>query len=196
MCHSRHMNTENLKQAMIALGLSKSELARLLGVTLRAVSMWDSGDREIPGPAVAYLRLLQSIPKALQAKEFAQLSKGNPMLYDGMYLVKYTGRDGEGATVLVFIDGIVFGHDGGVQYDGAYAPSPNESGSMDLQLCLTVPPGVALVQGVPAQPAEYRFEIRIRLPARANAPINVQTPYGPVVGQLSFLRPLPSQLAA
>jgi len=190
------MHPADLKQALLDLGLDKPGLAGLLGVTLRAVNMWSAGDREVPGPAAAYIRLLQSLPAALQAKEIAQLRRGDQIMYDGMYAVEYEGKAGRGAAVLVFMDGVVFGHDGGVRYDGTYAPSPGEPGKMEMRLWLTVPPGVALVQGVAPQPAEYRFEIHVSVRPRGNAPLNVQTPYGPVVSQLRFLRPLPDQLAA
>lgn len=93
-------------------------------------------------------------------------------------------------------DGIVFGHDGGVQYDGNYAPSPNAPGHMDLHLRLIVPPGVELVLGVPAQPAEYRFPIDVRLPARGQAPLRIDTPYGQLTCVIRYLRPLPDKLAA
>ena len=188
------MQREDLIRALADLEIGKSEFAMLLGVTVRAVGMWSSGDREIPGPVAAYLRLLQSLPGALQVREMARLSKGEAIMYDGMYRVEYQGIEGAGTAALIFQNGIVFGHDGGVIYDGDYAPS--EPGLMDLHLYLTVPPGVALVQGVAPQHSEYRFEIRARVPARGNAPLKIETPFGIVVCRLSFLRPLPSSLAA
>lgn len=189
------MDAKQLIEALSALGLGKQGFARLLGVTVRAVNMWCAGDREIPGPGIAYLRLLQSLPRAMQAAEFAKL-ENNPMSYDGLYYVDYAGQSGTGNVTLVFMDGIVFGHDGGVQYDGTYAPSPNAPGHMDLRLKLVVPPGVALVQGKPAQPAEYNFEINVRVPARGQVPLRTETPYGPIAFRISYLRPLPERLAA
>lgn len=190
------MHTDEMMQIMSTLGVGKKVLAKLLYVTPRAVNMWCSGDREIPGPATAYLKLLQSLPSALTARELARLNEGNGTMYDGMYLVQYEGHTGHGSAVLVLMDGVVFGHDIGVQYDGVYEPSANQSGFLDLRLRLAVPAGVPLVQGVPAQPADYSFEIAVKIPARGNATLKVETPYGPVVAQLSFLRPLPSALAA
>jgi hypothetical protein len=190
------MHTDEIMQIMSTIGVGRQELAKLLDVTPRAVNMWCAGDREIPGPVTAYLNLLQSLPNALIARELDRLNEGNNTMYDGMYLVQYEGHAGHGIAVLVFMDGVVFGHDGGVQYDGVYEPSASQSGFMDLRLKLTVSAGVALVQGVPAQPADYNFEITVTIPARGNAPLKVETPYGPVVAQLSFLRPLPSALAA
>ncbi len=190
------MQADDLKTALVEIGLEKSDLARLLGVTLRAVNMWMAGDREVPGPAGAYLRLLRSLPPALQAQEIATLSKGDGIMYDGLFAVEYSGLTGRGAATPVFSNGVIFGHDGGVAYDGTYAPSRSVPEQMEIQLWLTVPPGVPLVQGVPGQPAEYRFAIRTSIPARGVANQTVQTPYGAVDYALRFLRTLPDALAA
>lgn len=189
------MDSIQLNDALVALGLEKRGFARLVGVTPRAVDMWCSGNREIPGPAVAYLRLLQSLPRALQAAELAKL-EGTVMSYDGLYFIEYVGSAGHGNVTLVFMDGIVFGHDGGVYYDGTYEPAPGAPGHMDLRLKLVVPPGVALVQGIPPQPAEYNFDINVRVPARGVAPLQTETPYGPVAFRISYLRALPAMIAA
>lgn len=189
------MDAKQLNDALVALKLGKQAFARLVGVTLRAVNMWCSGDREVPGPASAYLRLLQSLPRALQAAELAKL-EGSTMSYDGLYFIEYVGRQGQGDVTLVFMDGIVFGHDGGVQYDGTYEPAAGAHGHVDVRLKLVVPPGVALVQGVPPQPAEYNFDINVRVPARGTAALQTETPYGPVAFRISYLRGLPGTLAA
>lgn len=196
LCAKRwFMDAKPLIETLSELGLGKQGFARLLGVTVRAVNMWCTGDREIPGPAIAYLRLLHSLPRALQAAEFAKL-ENNPMSYDGLYFIEYAGRVGEGNVTLVFMDGIVFGHDGGVQYDGSFDPSPGVPGHMDVRLRLVVPPGVALVQGVPPQPAEYNFTINVRVPTSGCSPLRADTPYGPVAFQIGRLRGLPERLAA
>jgi hypothetical protein len=118
------------------------------------------------------------------------------MKYDGMYAVDYRGRAGDGISVLVMMGGCVFGHDGGVQYDGTYEPNPHDASKMDLDLNLTVPAGVSLVQGVPAQPAEYRFPLKVSIPVRGTAEQIIATPYGPVQCTIRFLRSIPAQLAA
>ncbi len=117
-------------------------------------------------------------------------------MYDGMYSIEYVGTDGNGVAALVFLDGVVFGHDGGVSYDGTYEPCRDNSNSMDVRLKLTVAPGVPLVQGVPPQPAEYMFPVNVRIPARQDVSLNIETPYGSVAVKLCFLRPLPTALAA
>lgn len=190
------MNGKQLADSLTDLDLSKSDLATLLGVTPRAVNLWLSGEREIPGPAIAYLRLLHSLPKALQVQELMRFKQEHKMQYEGMYAVEYVGRAGDGICVLVMMDGCVFGHDGGVIYDGTYEPSRTDPTIMDLCLTLTVPAGVPLVQGVPPQPAEYRFPLSVSIPARGTAKQNITTPYGPVQCTIRFLRPFPAQLAA
>ena len=117
-------------------------------------------------------------------------------MYDGMYLVEYLGQTGAGKAILVFMDGIVFGHDTGVIYDGRYEPCSDDPRHMNVALRLTVPKGIALVQGVPPQPAEYNFEIHTRIPAQQGAPITVETPYGPVAIRIAFLRDIPNAIAA
>jgi transcriptional regulator with XRE-family HTH domain len=56
------MQPDDLHQALEALGLHVAELARLVDVTPRAVALWLSGERHIPGPLSAYVRLLSAIP--------------------------------------------------------------------------------------------------------------------------------------
>jgi putative transcriptional regulator len=45
-----------------ACGLSQSQLARRLGVSLRAVQMWEQGLRRPGGPAVLMLEVLRDTP--------------------------------------------------------------------------------------------------------------------------------------
>jgi hypothetical protein len=59
-----------------------------------------------------------------------------------------------------------------------------------------VPAGVALVQGVPAQPAAYWFDLRASFHAQDNTSLKVDTPYGPVHVTVTYLRGLPVELAA
>jgi hypothetical protein len=98
--------------------------------------------------------------------------------------------------MIVLMNGVVFGHDGGVVYDGAYTPS-KKSDHIDVSLRLTVPAGVALVQGVPAQRASYFFDIAVTIPARGTVRgMRVSTPYGAVACNVVFARPIPTQQAA
>lgn len=63
----------DLRAVMGKLRLSTLELARLLGVTQRAVNMWLKADRKLPGPVKAYLRLLMSLPSDAVAVELHRL---------------------------------------------------------------------------------------------------------------------------
>jgi len=44
------------------LGLKQSELAELLKVTTMAVSLWETGKRQVPGPVEILCKLLQRDP--------------------------------------------------------------------------------------------------------------------------------------
>ena len=54
----------DLRSYLEEFGLSQADLARLVSVTPRAVSLWMKGDREVPGAVEAYVRLLATLPMA------------------------------------------------------------------------------------------------------------------------------------
>jgi hypothetical protein len=146
---------------------------------------------------VAYLRLLESLPTALRVQELKRLSEENSPMFEGMYSVEYSGKDGGGISILVVMDGIVFGSDGGVNYDGIYEPDPADPSRVLFDLKLTVPPGVSLATGYPAQPFEYSFKVQVSVPAGGEASGPIVTGVGePLYCTLRFLRHLPSTLAA
>lgn len=60
----------NLRDALYDHGLSQVEFARMVGVTPRAVAMWLAGQRKVPGPVKAYLRLFGAVPLDYQHEEF------------------------------------------------------------------------------------------------------------------------------
>jgi transcriptional regulator with XRE-family HTH domain len=186
------MNGHDLRSRLEELGISQAELSRLIEVTPRAVSLWLSEEREVAGPVAAYLRLLTSLPRSLQAKEFARIRKQDPTLYEGMYRFDYQGKEGAGLGVVVLARGQAFGSDGGVHYDGTYEPSAARFGYVDAHLHLTVPPGVPLVQGVPAHSVAYGFDLDCSFAARGATAVRVETPFGWVDVQVTFLRPVPA----
>jgi DNA-binding transcriptional regulator YiaG len=57
---------------MDELNVLPAELATMLGVTRRAVDLWLAGSRGIPGPAEAYIRLLQRVPRTVRLEELAR----------------------------------------------------------------------------------------------------------------------------
>jgi hypothetical protein len=189
------MSNTDLPKALSDLGLSTMEFAGLVGVTPRAVNLWISGERELPGPVVAYLRLFSSLPKTAQAQELASLRNEDPKLLEGMYSIAFRGRDGEGLGILVLMGGRIFGSDGAVSYDGQYEPSKKRPGFIDASLRLTVPPGVSLVVNRRAQPATYWFELKANIAARDPTSLKVDTPYGPVQVTVEYLRDIPKELA-
>ena len=187
------MDLADLRLTLDVLSLSQVDLARLIGISSRAISLWLSGEREVSGPAAAYVTLLLSLPRALQAKEISRIRKEDPHMSEGMYKFTYEGTTGAGLGILVLEHGRAFGSDGGVLYDGTYEPSTDRPGDVSVHLHLTVPPGVPLVQGVPAQPMSYGFDVDWTFASRGTTMISVQTPYGPPVrGHIEFLRPVPA----
>lgn len=52
------MTPEEVKEIRRKLGLSQSQLALQLGCIPLTVSRWERGERKIPGPSQAALRLL------------------------------------------------------------------------------------------------------------------------------------------
>jgi DNA-binding transcriptional regulator YiaG len=57
------MTADEYRTAIEALGLSQIEAARLLGVDARTSRRWASGEREVPPPAVRFLRYLIATKK-------------------------------------------------------------------------------------------------------------------------------------
>jgi len=184
-----------LRSALETLQLPQSQLAVLLDVSARAVGMWLSGEREIPGPVVAYINLLLSLPRALCVKEIAR-SRKEPEVLEGMYRLDFAGVAGFGVAALVLKDGTVFGSDvAGVQYDGTYEPT-GAPGEVSVSLTLTVPPGVTLVQGVVADHRGFTFQVgpqklNLLKPGEVTIATPVGGPRGVVRARISKLRNLP-----
>ena len=195
MRSTRRMQNTNLANRLTDLGLSTVEFARLVGVTPRAVNLWISGEREVPGPVMAYLRLFASLPKAAQAQELANLRDEDPKMLEGMYSIAFRGRGGEGLGILVLMGGRIFGSDGAVSYDGHYEPNGMRPGFIDASLRLTVPPGVSLVVNRRPQPAAYWFDLQATIAARSPTSLKVDTPYGSVQVTVEYLRDIPRELA-
>ena len=191
------MVAAELRSLLKPMQLGQNQLAALLGVTTRAVGMWVNGEREVPGPVAAYVNLLRSLPRSLFEKELNRL-ENEPELLDGMYLVEFAGADEFGVAMLVMKDGTVFGSDnGGVLYDGTYERT-GVPGEVLMTLTLTVPAGVALVQGIDNKHHGLTFAIA---PQKFNLlkpdDFTVATPVlatnSVVKGRISKVRTLPRQ---
>jgi hypothetical protein len=100
---------------------------------------------------------------------------------DGIYAMNFRGAVGWGMGLLELRHGIVAGADVlGVTYDGTYSETEQE---IRLDLRLTIPPGVSLVQGTAPRPIEYSVPFQATIPKNAIAtsePILVDLPPGPV----------------
>ncbi len=188
------MNNETFRQLLDSVGLTQVQFALLTTSSTRVVNMWATGERHIPGPVAAYLNLLSALPAALRVKEIARLTQEPDM--SGMFKFDFEGAAGTGLGVLVLTQGKVFGSDGAVQYDGTYEPSSTKDGYVDARVKMTVPPGTELVQGVPAQPMQYSFEVQAQFAARGTTTTRILTPFGEVEVTMSFIRDLPADLAA
>jgi hypothetical protein len=184
------MTGQELAAAVQSFGLTNPEFARLAHVSPRAVQLWLSGQREIPGPVNALARLFAAIPDAMRAAEIARLRNEETQMFAGFFLIRYSGTAGQGTAMLVFDRGTICGADeGGGIYDGDYTPGA-APGTLDATLTVTIPPGVPLVQGVPALPFENAFEISCTISAAGESQFDVATPYGPVVAHIKRLRDL------
>ncbi|UXR90898.1 hypothetical protein [Agrobacterium tumefaciens] len=185
------MNKNELKNAMSDLGLSPALLAKLLDVTPRAVSLWLNGDRAIPGPAEAYLKLFASLSSEQQASEINEAKQEKVAMKDGMYAIEYEGSNGQGMGVLIFDNGKVFGSDVGFgKYDGAYTMNVN-SKRADIRLRVEMPAGSASIFG-PPQPFSWNIEVTTSIdPAKDTDVINVHTDVGQARAKYTFMRSLP-----
>jgi transcriptional regulator with XRE-family HTH domain len=186
------MLSSNLRLILGELGLAQTELARLIGVTPRAVSLWLKGDREIPGPVEAYLNLLAKLPIGIRQTELARIAGRSTPMREGMYGIEFNFQDRIGHGTLVFEGGRIYGADvGAARYDGDYAFNEG-SGMVDVNLKVTFPPNGMSVFGI-AHPYEWAIEVRTVIdPSKDAAPIKVTTNLGRGVdAQYHFLRDLP-----
>jgi DNA-binding transcriptional regulator YiaG len=186
------MNSLDLKAILKELGLTQADLARLLGITPRAVTLWMADARAIPGPAEAYIRLLRLLPANLRQIELSRLKQKGSKMRDGLYRISFQGRQGAGMGVLVFEEGRIYGTDTeGVRYDGEYL-FDEHSGLADVKLKVTFPPNVRAVFGV-SNPYEWSFDVTTHLnPKQDSGPVSVKTSIGQTIdAQFAYLRGLP-----
>lgn len=187
------MSPTDLRSALEALALPQSDFAKLANVTPRAVSLWLSGERKVPGPLIAYVQLLLSLPAGQRDAEYTRLGLGAATLKAGMYRFVYAVAPGyRGEATLVFDNGRIFGTDlGKSRYDGTYAANP-KSGLVDLYVRIELRAGEKSAVG-PAQPFDWILEARGELPARSETGEVTFTANvgGPIAASYEYLRPLP-----
>lgn len=185
--------TENeLKTLLAELSLSQSDFSKLIDVTPRAVTLWMSGERAIPGAAAAYLRAFKLLPLNLRKVELSRLKRRGSGMRDGMFEVHYqTGHDA-GVCVLVFDAGKVYGTDSQrVRYDGEYM-FDEATGKTNAKLKVTFPPDVMSVFGI-SNPYEWAIDVTTSFDPRVDAgALVVTTSLGqPLNARYRFLRALP-----
>src|SRR3984885_14920881 len=181
-----------LEAILAELEITQADFARLIGVTPRAITLWVAEQRSIPGPAEAYLRVLQLLPQNLRQVELNRLKQKGTDMRDGMYGISFQGQQGAGMGVLVFDNGRVYGSDTqGVRYDGEYLFNEG-SGLADVKIKVTFPPNVRAVFGT-MNPYEWAFDITSSFdPKKNSGPLTVRTSLGaPISAQYVFLRSLP-----
>lgn len=187
------MNEEDLRFFLAATGLSPSDFARLVDVTPRAVAMWLSGQRTIPGPAAAYARVFSGLPVSARNAELQRLKESEAKMRDGMYAVQYTSIGGAGYATVILDSGRVYGADPlGGKYDGHYEYDV-ATGMAKVRLKVTSPANVATVFA-PAQPFEWSVDIEGYMDPRIDrGHTEFTTPLGPKIQtQYHFLRALPA----
>ena len=189
--------SQSLKDILDRLGLKQAELARLLDVSPRTVSLWATGNTTLPGPVAAYLRVLQAAGPEVLAAELRALTGRTKMLDEGLYGLVYRGEDGGlpdgGNALAVLRNGKIFGsdRDGGV-FTGSYEFDPvNELNKVHVRM--QIPPDGRLVTGYAAGPEGATLDIAGAFERAAPvASISVEAAGRPIEVQLTYLGPLPN----
>ena len=193
---------QGLKDTLDRLGLKQVELARLLAVSPRTVSLWATGETALPGPVSAYLRVLALAGPAIVAAEVQRLGWRSKMFDEGIYGVTYRGRarnhscdqDQPGGEALAVLrNGKILGSDrwGGI-FSGSYEFDP-VAGLNKVHVRIDVPPDGELITGFAAGPKGATFDIVVSLErATPKAAATVSVAGEPVDVEFSFLGPLPN----
>jgi hypothetical protein len=186
------MISSDLRAFIGELGISQADFARMIGVTPRAVTLWMSDERAIPGPVIAYVRVVQLLPANLRQAELNRLKQKGTGMRDGMFGITFQGQQGAGMGVLLFDNGRVYGTDTEkVRYDGEYL-FDEASGLVNVKVKVTFPPNVKAVFGI-SNPYEWALYVTTAFnPKQDSGPLAVETSLGkPINAQYVFLRALP-----
>ena len=161
--------------------------------------MWVQGEREIPGPAEAYLKVFQLLPPSVRAVEVERTIGKENSMREGMYQIQFhtSGNPQNwGIGTLVFGGGMVYGVDaGGAKYDGAYEPTATD-GVVNAKVKVTFPPNGMSIFGI-VHPYEWSIEVTTLLDSRQDhGNLDVDTSLGrSVVADYQFLRSIPAEAA-
>jgi hypothetical protein len=186
------ITSNDLRSILTEFELTQADFARLIGVTLRAVTLWVADERTIPGPVDAYARLLRLLPQNLRQIELNRLKQKGTNMRDGMFGISFQGQHGKGMGVVIFDSGKVYGTDeAAVRYDGDYI-FDEASGLVEAKVKVTYPPNVRAVQGI-SNPYEWSIIVETKFDPRQNSgTLTLKTSLGqPLSAQYVFLRSLP-----
>lgn len=157
------MSASSLKATLERLGLRQTELAKLIDVSPRTVSLWATGGAPLPGPVEAYLRVIEMLTPQQRREELRRVQGREKMFDEGLYSLRYAGRDGELTSaddaLAVLRNGKILGSDryGGL-FTGSYEFDPaNETNNMHVRL--QIPPDGVLVNGFDAGPEGATIDI-------------------------------------
>lgn len=191
------MARQSLKDALERLGLRQAELARLLDVSPRTVSVWATGDMPVPGPVAAYLGLLQMSGPAVVRAELKRLEGRSRMLDEGIYglkyMVRHAGEPESGDGLAVLRSGKILGSDrwGGV-FAGSYEYDPVTKANL-VHVRLEMPPEATLVTGFSSGPEGATIDVVASLDRAAPVSSAVVEVAGrPLEIELTYLGPLPN----
>jgi transcriptional regulator with XRE-family HTH domain len=156
---------------------SQKDFAKLMDVTTKTVNLWATGERMVPGPVAAYLRVYQLLPHPLKEREKMLVKTESPGMREGIYLVEIEGTTGKSQAFLTFHEGKIHGADTGkAVYSGYYASADNEE-FVSLKLRVTMPKNGESILGIPPQPFEYVISVEATFSHKAqimSVPVNLQ----------------------
>jgi transcriptional regulator with XRE-family HTH domain len=191
------MPERGLKEILQRLGIRQAELARLIEVSPRTVSLWATGASPLPGPVAAYLRVLEASGFEAKGRELKHLEERGRRLDEGIYGLAYAGEhEGDvdsGDALAVLRNGKILGSDrwGGV-FTGSYEYDA-EARINRVHVRLEVPPEGVLVTGFAAGPRGAMIDVVAcfeRAAPRTEAMIDIAG--RPVEIKLTYLGPVPN----
>ncbi|MDX2307866.1 MAG: hypothetical protein NW216_06495 [Hyphomicrobium sp.] len=186
-----------LKNTLDRIGLKQVELARLLDVSPRTVSMWATGDAPVPGPVDAYLRVLENSGPDTVASELGRLKGRHKAFDEGIYMLSYADPNAKGHAggdaLAVLRAGRIIGSDrwGGL-FEGSYRfDSVHEANHFHVRI--KVPPEGELVNGIVAGRDGALLDVVAVLDrATPEAVATVDIGGRPVALRLAYLGPIPN----
>ncbi|HZV21678.1 MAG TPA: hypothetical protein VE986_09050 [Hyphomicrobiales bacterium] len=109
-----------------------------------------------------------------------------------IYVAYFTGVAGVSVGMFLIGDGLIVGADvGGLKYDGTVEADSN--GTLRGVVRFILSPGQRLITGAIAESTED-FAVNVELPPHfaSGAPVQIDTPAGPINARFEFIRSIPS----